>query len=123
MASGKEPRGLHHLSSSKPPPSSIQPLTKSSGLPRRYESKVTGKGAKTKRLVGGKRRGLTGRARASCLPPQHTRAQRQHLSPTSLPKAAWVTPETLLASESRAHGLLVTSLPRPGIASWEQKPG
>lgn len=104
MASGKEPGKPHHLSSSKLPPPSIQPLTRSSRLPRRCESKVTRKGAETKCLVGRKRQGQ--------LPatPTH-RGQRQGLTPTPLPKAAWVILKALLASESRAHRLLDTSLP------------
>lgn len=104
MASGKEPRKPHHLSSSKLPPPSVQPLTRSSRLPRRCESKVTRKGAETKRLVEGKRQGQ--------LPatPTH-RGPRQRLTPTPLPKAAWVIPKAFLASESRAHLLLDPSLP------------
>lgn len=43
---------------------------------------------------------------------QHTGAQKQHGTPTPLPKAAWVIPKAL-ASESRAHGLPDPSLPRP----------
>lgn len=51
----EEPEKPQHRSSSMLPPPSVQPSTRSSGLPRRYESKVTERGAETQRLVGEKK--------------------------------------------------------------------